>query len=446
MDAHGCERRLWWPRRGSRSGSLATVLLLLGCAAGLTLAAGGCGGGGAADVAPEPDTASPSTAAPVQLAWPTAYHDSRLSGLAPVAGPSRKHAAWKSSLGCEAWAYCVLDAQGRVVLGGDGKLAVFSPEAGEQVWTYDTGGECARHAVVRDDGAIVASAGDRVLCLSPDGERLWEFDMGSEADAPSLGPDGGVYVGSLDGRLVALAADGSKLWEYAADAAIHSPSVGEDGALYCGGAPLVLYAFTPEGQLSWELRPEGERRSYDDLFPWVNCLQSPSIGDDGTLYAGSQVSPGITQAGKQIADYDMPSKGSLYAVSPDGRGLWEYSCGSWATMTPTVGEDGTLYAGTSCWKVVALTENGDVRWEFMTVKGDCPFVFSPPIGADGLLYAATSSGKLYCIDSSGKREWLYDSGKSWLPSHSSNNLTPPAIAEDGRLYTSQYDGTVLAFE
>jgi outer membrane protein assembly factor BamB len=175
-------------------------------------------------------------------------------------------------------------------------------------------------------------------------------------------------------------------------------------------------------------------------------MQSPSIGADGTLFAGTQVMPGIDKSGKQIPNYKIPEAGSLYGISPDGKKLWSHSSGSFATMTPTIAADGTLYAGTAFFKVIALRQDGKVVWEFTTVNNDCPFVYSPPVGADGLMYAATSSGKLYCITPEGKQKWLFESGSPWLPDHSSNNLTPPSIAEDGRLYTAQFDGTVMAFK
>jgi outer membrane protein assembly factor BamB len=271
--------------------------------------------------------------------------------------------------------------------------------------------------------------------------------MPTPADAPVIADDGTIYAGSEGGTLVALSPDGDELWTAKVNDNIHSPSIGEDGTLYCGGAPLVLYAFSPDGRQLWDMWPEGELPSYDEMYPCVNCVQSPSIAADGTLFAGSQVMPGIDKTGAQIADYRIPESGSLYAISPDGRKLlWSHTRKSFATMTPTIAADGTLYAGTSAFKVIALRQDGAVLWEFQTATNDCPFVYSPPIGKDGLLYAATSSGKLYCITPQGKQKWLYDSGRPWLSNHNSNNLTPPCIAEDGTLYTAQFDGTVLAFE
>ncbi len=396
--------------------------------------------GASASPAPSPEPAA-------DLVWPTTYRDCCLNGLSPVSGPGAKKIAWKSTLGCESTGFTVLDAAGRVVFGGKKKLAVFDPRTGKPAWSRATSGESRQHAFARADGTVIVSAGKQVFCVDADGTDVWSYGMPTPADAPVVADDGTIYAGSEGGTLVALSADGQELWTAEVSDNIHSPSIGEDGTLYCGGAPLVLYAFSPDGRRLWDMWPEGELPSYDEMYPWVNCLQSPSIGQDGTLYAGAQVMPGIDKTGAQIPNYKIPEHGSLYAVTPDGtKVLWSHTCKSFATMTPTIAADGTLYAGTSAFKVIALRPDGKVVWDFQTATNDCPFVYSPPIGKDGLLYAATSSGKLYCITPQGKQKWLYDSGKPWLPDHNSNNLTPPCIAEDGTLYTAQFDGTVLAFE
>lgn len=450
--------------RSSATLSALAALAALATLLGGTMLAGGCGGsdGGGAQGSATPSgtsagdtsgdtspSASPAeTASPAaDLVWPTTYRDCCLNGLSPVSGPGAKKVAWKSTLGCESAGFTVLDAAGRVVFGGKKKLAAFDPATGKAVWSRAVSGECRQHAFARADGTVIVSAGKKVFCVGADGKDLWAYEMPTPADAPTISPEGIIYAGSEGGTLVALSPEGEELWTAKASDNIHSPSIGPDGTLYCGGAPLVLYAFSPDGQKLWDMWPEGELPSYDEMYPWVNCVQSPSIAADGTLFAGSQVMPGIDKSGAQIPNYKIPEHGSLYAITPDGtKVIWSHTCKSFATMTPTIAADGTLYAGTSAFKVIALRPDGKVVWEFQTATNDCPFVYSPPIGEDGLLYAATSSGKLYCITPQGKQKWLYDSGKPWLPGHSSNNLTPPCIAADGTLYTAQFDGTVLAFE
>jgi outer membrane protein assembly factor BamB len=447
-------------RRGVRSIVSPAAFSVAAALLGLTLLAGGCGSGSTAtqggaqepegsQATPQPSavTASSSPAAPgIQLAWPSAYRDVDLDGRALAAGPAKKHIAWKAKLGRQTKSWAVLDAEGRVVVGVKGAVVCYDPQSGAEVWTYAAGADCTRWPAARPDGSIIVSAGKKVRCLDAGGTELWSRDLDVTADSPTVAPDGTIYVGSLEGTLTALSPGGDPLWTYEAPGSIRSPSIGADGMLYCGAVTLVLYAFSPDGSLLWQARPEGDLPIYKDQFPWSNCLQSPSIGDDGTLYAGSQVFPAMTGSGKKIDDYQVPESGSLYAITPEGKRLWEYTCGSYATMTPTIAADGTLYAGTSCFKLVALGPQGQVDWEFVTPQDDCPFVFSPPIGTDGLLYTATSSGKLYCVTPRGKEQWRYEHDTAWLPDHSSNNLTPPAVAADGRLFTTLYDGTVLAFD
>lgn len=435
-------------RRAGRIAGLAAAV-----AFSLFLAACGSSGEGSGGSAATAEPSGSVTASPAQtsspqadLVWPTAYQDRRLLGRSAVDGPAKKRAGWTARLSSQTRAWAILDADGRVITGDSSRVTAFDPTSGDRVWSTKLGAAVRGHALARADGSVVVSAGKRVVCLSRDGSEVWSYTTPSEADSPAAGADGTLYVGSLGGTLVALSPDGEELWQHEADAAIHSPSVADDGTLYCGGAPLLLHALAADGTPLWTLAPRGRLKDYKGVYPWVNCLQSPSIADDGTLYAGSQVTPALWVDGHEVKDYDFPKVGSLFAVSPSGKKLWEYDHGTCATLTPTIGTDGTLYAGTSAWRVVALTPAGNAKWQFVTGHGSCPFVYSPPIGADGMLYAGTSNGELYCITPEGKERWRYAADHHQLPDLSSNNLTPPALAADGALYTTLYEGRVLQFE
>lgn len=379
------------------------------------------------------------------LAWPSAYRDNRLTGRSPYPGPGTGEVKWTCDLdsGTKTWA--VLGSDGPVIAGSQSRVVGLDPSTGQVAWEFSTGAQVAKWCRVADDGTVYVGAGNTVYALSEKGASKWTFDMGSEADSPALASDGTVYAGSLGGRLVALSSQGQLKWEYKAAGSIRSPSIDDGGNLYCGAAPLVLYALDKNGQKKWEFKPEGDLSLYEGMFPWINCMQSPSIGDDGTLYTGSQVSPGITSTGQQIPDYSMPDKGKLYAVTPDGQKKWDYASGSYATMTPTIGTDGTLYAGTSICQVVALNADGSIKWVFNSGEtSTCPFIFSPSIGKDGLLYAATSSAKMFCLSPDGSEKWRYAAETTNI-STGSNNMTPPALAPDGTLFSTLYQGKVLAF-
>lgn len=113
--------------------------------------------------------------------------------------------------------------------------------------------------------------------------------------SPSWGRTVPFTWAAWEGRLVALSSEGKLKWEQKVEGDIQSPSI-HQGRLYCGAASLVLYAFSTEGDKLWEFRPQGALPVYEGMFEWVNTLDTPSIGEDGTICQGSiyplQASPG----------------------------------------------------------------------------------------------------------------------------------------------------------
>lgn len=172
-------------------------------------------------------------------------------------------------------------------------------------------------------------------------------------------------------------------------------------------------------------------------------IHNASIGDDGTIYVGSLPYPGYTSTGQPIPGYSVNTTGKLYAVSPQGKVLWAYQPQVTGTtylsvFTPSVGRDGTLYCGTSYWRVLAINAEGKLLWEFNAQQAAnlCPGLYNPSIGKDGLLYVAASNGHLFCLQPDGTQKWMLDSGSPWLPGmRASNDLTPPPLGKDGTLFT-----------
>ena len=386
-----------------------------------------------------------------RLKWPTTYRDLRRTGRCDNDGPSTNDVKWTYEAGAQTRSWSVLDMDGNVLAGFEGKLVNVDPENGSLNWDFSTAGNQATTPNVAEDGTICFSAGGSVYALTPEGEEIWSYDVGGEADGPTVGSDGTVFVGSDSGRLVALSSDGELQWDYDAGGDIRSPSIDDDGNLYCGAQPLVLYALDKEGNELWEFRPEGELAIYEDMWAYTNSLDVPSIGDDGTIYAGSHASPGITTGGQFIEGYTGPEQAKVYAVTPQGQKIWEYAHpqGPSTIYTPSIGHDGTLYSGTSIWRVLALDPDGSLIWEFNIGEDQtvCPTVYSPSIGTDGLLYSATTCAKMFCITPQGTEQWRYEAGEPWLPGMGgSNNLTPPPIGTDGTLFSVLAEGKIFAWK
>ncbi|MBU1626803.1 PQQ-binding-like beta-propeller repeat protein [bacterium] len=73
----------------------------------------------------------------------------------------------------------------------------------------------------------------------------------------------------------------------------------------------------------------------------------PTIGADGTIYAGSD---------------DC----FLYAIKPDGSEKWRYKAEDAVRSTPVLGSDGTIYVGSRDTYLYAIYPDGSLKWKFKT--------------------------------------------------------------------------------
>lgn len=438
----------------ARYRKLAAPALIFSILAALAVLTVGCG----TQKTSQGQTASNTTKGS-SLQWPAVYYDIQRDGRGPVSGPSTADIRWTYAGGTlSRSSFAVLGKDGNVLGGFPGKVVSLDATSGKIAWEFAVNAAQVTTCRVAESGTIYVGADNTVIALSSSGKQKWTYDMGSLADDPALGVDGTVYVGSTGGRVVALSESGKLIWEYKAPGNVRSPAIDKNGNLYCSASTLAMICLDSKGKKKWEFKPAGDLPVYPELFDWANTLDVPSIASDGTIYAGTFVTPGITKTGQQIPGYSVPLQGKIYAVTPQGQLKWEYlRAGNpmYTIHTPTIAKDGTLYAGTSCWLVIALDPSGKTVWEFNTDEGsnECPSVYSPPIGTDGLLYAATTNSRIYCITPDGKEKWHFDANNPWLPGPQgqpmmggSNNFTPPAITKDGTLVSLLAEGKIFAFK
>ena len=148
-----------------------------------------------------------------------------------------------------------------------------------------------------------------------------------------------------------------------------APVVAANGTIYLqrkGG----MDAYNPEGKRIW-------------TFDLSDRATSPSIGDDGTLYFGSDDS-------------------KLYALYSDGHLEWKFASGSPIRTSPTVTSNGEVIFGSVDHNLYAVDSFGNLKWRF-TAAGQ---VFSPTVATDGTIYFQSSDGKLYAIQDFGENGGL----------------------------------------
>jgi len=198
--------------------------------------------------------------------------------------------------------------------------------------------------------------------------------------------------------------DGTEKWSFKTGNMVDSsPAIGDDGTIYVGSNDNNLYAINSDGAEKWSFKT-GDTVS-----------SSPAIGDDGTIYVGS-------------------SDNNLYAINSDGTEKWSFKTGNMVDSSPAIGDDGTIYVGSNDNNLYAINSDGTEKWSFET--GDTVFS-SPAIGDDGTIYVGSDAGYLYALNPNGTEKWSFGTGGYWVASS-------PAIGNDGTIYVGCDDGNLFA--
>ncbi len=222
------------------------------------------------------------------------------------------------------------------------------------------------------------------------------------------------------------------------------PVIDKNGTIYTGSYCSGLYAIYPNGTIKWTL----------DIDVW-----GIAIARDGTIYVGGW-------------------ERYLYAISPDGTIKWKCKINGGACGYPLIGEDGTIYVGsshplTANGKFYAIYPNGTIKWRVdldgcssavlnnNTIYTDCfrdgylyaiyanngtikwkkwegsfgTASYGSSVDERGIVYYASQNGYLYAFYPNGTLKWKYNIGGSY---------TPPAISKDGTLYVAS-GSNVYAF-
>ncbi|MBD3285060.1 PQQ-binding-like beta-propeller repeat protein [candidate division WOR-3 bacterium] len=138
---------------------------------------------------------------------------------------------------------------------------------------------------------------------------------------------------------------------------------------------------------------------YRNLTVYSNPI---AIGEDGTLYIGTTL--------------------GLYALNSNRTPKWEFKISEKA-YTPVVGSDGTVYFVAEDGTLYAVNANGDLKWKIVNTDG----FSTPAIGSNGTIYVGSSDKNLYALSPEGEVIWQREF-----------EITPgsPVIDRDGTLYVT----------
>jgi hypothetical protein len=182
-----------------------------------------------------------------------------------------------------------------------------------------------------------------------------------------------------------------------------SPVIDASGTIYFGS--VYLYALNPNGSVKW---------TFSDKYNFGDYGSHPAISEDGTIYIATTFS------------------GVIYAVSPNGMELWNYSSSKIDTSI-TAANDGMLYYGHQG-GLNALYPNGTLKWTFHTSND---VQSTPAVDDSGIVYFGCHDFNIYAVYPNGTQKWNYTTA-AWV--HGS-----PTIGTDGSIYCGSDDDYLYAF-
>lgn len=247
------------------------------------------------------------------------------------------------------------------------------------------------------------SGGDNLYAFNKNGTFKWKSDSVYQMSlGPAIGEDRSIYFGTGNDTLVSLNPDGTKEWQQKINGTIAmTPAIDIGKNLYVvsnNGNFGYLTAISNNGTLLWEQKTENPIYSL------------PSIGEDGSIYAGTD---------------------KLHAFTKNGTEKWVYETNTKISTSFAVGKNGDIFFGCRDGRVYSIKPGGTKNW----VSGKIGIVSTPAIGGDGTIYFGTESS-LYAMNSDGSKKWSHKIG---------DDVFSPIIGEEGKVYVGSYDGRLYAF-
>ena len=235
----------------------------------------------------------------------------------------------------------------------------------------------------------------------------WSIEPYDLETGISIGLDSTVYF--VYGKLFAIAPDGTEEWTLDLSRfafSVSTPIIASDGTIYTT-AQSKLIAISPDKTIKWEYIA-------NSYIGWM-----VNIGIDGILYI-------------------LDRNSTLYAISPSGELIWQYSDTrfivndySGISFSP---DGNTLYIPGITNSVVAfIVQSQSVEWIF----GDTKMYNPPVVDSDENIYIlpkydeqGSEKVQFYSLNKSGEVRWVFEFNYKVSLFHSNT----PTIDEAGNVY------------
>ncbi|MBK7105252.1 MAG: PQQ-like beta-propeller repeat protein [Ignavibacteriae bacterium] len=282
-------------------------------------------------------------------------------------------------------------------IGDDGTIYVTSIDSklyavnadGTKKWEFVTGDMIYSSPVLGNDGTIYFGSNDKKLyAVNSDGTKKWEFTTDDKITAtPAISHNGTIYIGSYDKNIYAINSDGTLNWKFQTNGSIlHPPIIGHDGTIYQVSNDNNLYSINFDGTLKWKLGSEFP-------FPLV-------IDEDGTIYIYS------------LNNY-------LHAFYPDGSQKWKLKLTNTIDVENAqivIGSENDLYIHRYSYGaedgdqafLFSVTKSGVINWRYKTYDDGLSNnkSLSPIVGNDGTIYVNGYYSRLFAFNPDGSVNWV----------------------------------------
>lgn len=363
--------------------------------------------------------------------WPAYRGDQRNTGFSPLGEAGGK--PWtRATTSSDLWGGPGFAADGTLYVVADSLYAI-DGKSGKQKWHFYAHLTDGAGLAVGQDGLVYFTAGDAVGAVlyaveAATGKQKWAFEVPSHLTRlilPTVGSDGTVYICSgglgpisdVNALYAVNGATGKLRWSLPlSERSQAAPLVGRNGRIFCLTRDSTFSAVDAATRKTvWTFHVAS-----------ATAWAAAAMNDQGIIFLApaheSRAKPGRWEC-------------ELVAIdSKQGNVLWRHPYPQ-ALQTPSIGRDGTIYAGGSNGSLYAFDgKTGEQKWAYPTAG---TYVTSPALAPDGMLYFSGSDGYVYALKAqSGEKVWQTRAGRK--------HLSSPIMNASGLLYVNSLDQNIYA--
>ena len=208
---------------------------------------------------------------------------------------------WKNRIEGNTPASLSQDQRGLYIGTQEGLVLALSPDSGERLWQFSTGGAVTSEALVWEGKVVLASQDGSIYILSRRGRVRNVAKLGSPIPVTPLVDNSRVYAGTEDSVFHCFDLRGQKrMWKIKLGGKILAPPLADDRHVFFVASNCVLFCLDKRsGEIQWwralpslsryNLELSGDKIIVSSASPTLVCLDRKSGEEAGSYDAGSEL-------------------------------------------------------------------------------------------------------------------------------------------------------------